>query len=67
MAILAGLQVALPYAERHGIPRAKSGWIAFWTIILALIGGRLFYDLQSGAGYYFKMCIRDRSMSCSAS
>jgi phosphatidylglycerol:prolipoprotein diacylglycerol transferase len=53
VAILAGLQVALPYAERHGIPRAKSGWIAFWTIILALIGGRLFYDLQSGAGYYF--------------
>lgn len=53
VAILVGLQVALPYAERHGIPRAKSGWIAFWTVILALVGGRLFYDLQSGAAYYF--------------
>ena len=53
VAILVGLQVALPYAERHGVPRAKSGWIAFWTIIMALIGGRLFYDLQSGAAYYF--------------
>ena len=53
VAILVGLQVALPYAERHGIPRAKSGWIAFWTVVLALIGGRLFYDLQSGASYYF--------------
>ncbi|MGC2191525.1 MAG: prolipoprotein diacylglyceryl transferase [Candidatus Dormiibacterota bacterium] len=53
VAILVGLQVALPYAERHGIPRSKSGWIAFWTVVLALIGGRLFYDLQSGAGYYF--------------
>ncbi|MGH7641934.1 MAG: prolipoprotein diacylglyceryl transferase [Candidatus Dormibacteria bacterium] len=53
VAILVGLQVALPYAERHGIPRAKTGWIAFWTIVLALIGGRLFYDLQSGAKYYF--------------
>jgi phosphatidylglycerol:prolipoprotein diacylglycerol transferase len=53
VAILVGLQVALPYTERHGIPRSKSGWIALWTIVLALIGGRLFYDLQSGAGYYF--------------
>ncbi|MGH7666120.1 MAG: prolipoprotein diacylglyceryl transferase [Candidatus Dormibacteria bacterium] len=53
VAILVGLQVALPYAERHGIPRGSSGLIAFWTIVLALIGGRLFYDLQSGAAYYF--------------
>ena len=53
VAILVGLQVALPYAERHGIPRSKTGWIAFWTIVMALIGGRLFYDLQSGAAYYF--------------
>lgn len=53
VAILVGLQVALPYAERHGIPRAKTGWIAFWTVVMGLIGGRLFYDLQSGAAYYF--------------
>ncbi|MGH7609191.1 MAG: prolipoprotein diacylglyceryl transferase [Candidatus Dormibacteria bacterium] len=53
VAILVGLQVALPYAERHGIPRARLGFIAFWTILAGLVGGRLFYDLQSGAAYYF--------------
>lgn len=52
VAILVGLEVALPYAERHGIPRAKTSWIAFWAVIAGLIGGRLFYDLQSGALYY---------------
>ncbi|MGH7639622.1 MAG: prolipoprotein diacylglyceryl transferase [Candidatus Dormibacteria bacterium] len=52
VAILVGLWVALPYAERHGVPRALTGRIAFWTIVLGLIGGRLFYDLQSGAAYY---------------
>jgi phosphatidylglycerol:prolipoprotein diacylglycerol transferase len=52
VAILVGLQVALPYAERHGVPRAKASWIAFWAVIAGLIGGRLFYDLQSGALYY---------------
>ncbi len=52
VAILVGLQVALPYAERHGIPRAKTSWIAFWSVVAGLIGGRLFYDLQSGALYY---------------
>lgn len=53
VAILLGLMVALPYAERHGVPRAKLGGIAFWAVVMGLIGGRLFYDLQSGAAYYF--------------
>ncbi|MHB1522828.1 MAG: prolipoprotein diacylglyceryl transferase [Candidatus Dormibacteria bacterium] len=52
VAILVGLQVALPYAERHGIPRGKASWIAFWAVVAGLVGGRLFYDLQSGALYY---------------
>ncbi len=52
VAILVGLQVVLPYAHRHGVPRGKTGWIAFWTVIMGLIGGRLFYDLQSGALHY---------------
>lgn len=52
VAILVALQVALPYAERHGVPRQKASWIAFWTVIAGLIGGRIFYDLQSGALYY---------------
>ena len=52
VAIIVGLQVALPYAERHGIPRSKTSWIAFWSVVAGLIGGRLFYDLQSGALYY---------------
>ncbi|HEY6537440.1 MAG TPA: prolipoprotein diacylglyceryl transferase [Candidatus Dormibacteraeota bacterium] len=53
VAIIVGLEVALPYVERHGISRSQAGWIAFWTIIASLVGGRLFYDLQSGAAYYF--------------
>ncbi|MGA2872617.1 MAG: prolipoprotein diacylglyceryl transferase [Candidatus Dormibacteria bacterium] len=53
VAILVALEVALPYARRHGIPRAKLGAISFWTIVMGLIGGRLFFDLQSGAAYYF--------------
>jgi phosphatidylglycerol:prolipoprotein diacylglycerol transferase len=51
-AILIGLWIVLPYAERHGVPRDKTTWIAFWAVIAGLIGGRLFYDLQSGALYY---------------
>ncbi len=53
VAILVALQVALPYAERHGVPRQRLGLISFWTIVAGLVGGRLFYDLQSGAAYYF--------------
>ncbi|MGA9774479.1 MAG: prolipoprotein diacylglyceryl transferase [Candidatus Dormiibacterota bacterium] len=52
VAILVGLRVALPYVERHGIPRSTASWIAFWTVVAGLVGGRLFYDLQSGALYY---------------
>lgn len=52
VAILVALRVALPYAERHGIPRSRASWIAFWTVVAGLLGGRLFYDLQSGALYY---------------
>ncbi|HUY97707.1 MAG TPA: prolipoprotein diacylglyceryl transferase [Verrucomicrobiae bacterium] len=52
VAFLVGLRIALPHAERHGIPQAVAGRTAFWCIVLGLIGGRLFYDLQSGALHY---------------
>jgi len=52
VAFLVGLRLALPHAERSGVPPAVAGRIAFWSIVLGLVGGRLFYDLQSGALYY---------------
>ena len=52
VAFLVGLRVAVPYAQRHGVPPTVTGRIAFWAIVMGLIGGRLFYDLQSGALFY---------------
>ena len=50
--IAAGLYVALPYAERHGISRDRAYEI-FWPVLVAcLIGGRLYYVVQSNLGWY---------------
>jgi phosphatidylglycerol:prolipoprotein diacylglycerol transferase len=50
--IAAGLYVALPYAERHGISRDKA-YEVFWPVLIAcLVGGRLYYVLQSNFGWY---------------
>jgi phosphatidylglycerol:prolipoprotein diacylglycerol transferase len=50
--IAAGLYVALPYAERHGIPRERA-YEVFWPVLIAcLIGGRFYYVLQSNLGWY---------------
>ncbi len=50
--IAAGLWVALPYAERHGINRDLAYEI-FWPVLIAsLIGGRLYYVVQSNFGWY---------------
>lgn len=50
--ILAGLYVALPYAERVGITRDQA-YEVFWPVLIgSLVGGRLYYVVQSGLGWY---------------
>lgn len=50
--ITAGLMIALPYAERHGI-RREQAYEVFWPVLIAcLVGGRLYYVLQSNLGWY---------------
>jgi len=52
--ISAGLLVALPYAERLGITRDQAYEI-FWPVLIAsLIGGRLYYVVQSNLGWYLQ-------------
>ncbi|MGH2449170.1 MAG: prolipoprotein diacylglyceryl transferase [Chloroflexota bacterium] len=50
--IAAGMYVMLPYAERIGISREKA-YQVFWPIVIAsLVGGRLYYVVQSNFGWY---------------
>ncbi len=50
--IVAGLYVMLPYAERLAISR-EVAYESFWPVLIAcLVGGRLYYVLQSNAGWY---------------
>jgi phosphatidylglycerol---prolipoprotein diacylglyceryl transferase len=52
--IVAGLYVALPYAERLGISRDKA-YEVFWPVLIAcLVGGRLYYVVQSDFGWYLR-------------
>ncbi len=52
--IAAGLYVALPYAERHGISRDRA-YEVFWPVLVAcLVGGRLYYVVQSNLGWYLR-------------
>jgi phosphatidylglycerol:prolipoprotein diacylglycerol transferase len=54
LGIVSGLYIALPYAERHGIPRDRA-YEVFWPVLIAcLIGGRLYYVLQSDLGWYVR-------------
>lgn len=52
--ILAGLWVALPYAEQLGISR-DTAYSIFWPVLVAsLVGGRLYYVVQSDFGWYLR-------------
>lgn len=52
--ILVGLWVALPYAERLGISR-ETAYAIFWPVLVAsLVGGRLYYVVQSNLGWYLQ-------------
>jgi phosphatidylglycerol:prolipoprotein diacylglycerol transferase len=50
--ISSGLFVTLPFAERLGIDR-ESYYAIFWPVVIcSLIGGRLYYVVQSDFGWY---------------
>jgi phosphatidylglycerol:prolipoprotein diacylglycerol transferase len=52
--IVAGLWVTVPYAERFGIDR-DAYYAVFWPIVIcALIGGRLYFVVQSNLGWYLQ-------------
>src|SRR5947209_9231446 len=52
--IVAGLRVALPYAEKLGI-RRETAYEIFWPVLVAcLVGGRLYYVVQSNLGWYLQ-------------
>src|SRR5450759_1548598 len=50
--IVAGLYVSLPYAAKRGIDK-DTAYSIFWPIVIgSLIGGRLYYVVQSNFCYY---------------
>lgn len=52
--IMVGLWVALPYAEKLGISR-DTAYSIFWPVLVgSLIGGRLYYVVQSNLGWYLQ-------------
>jgi phosphatidylglycerol:prolipoprotein diacylglycerol transferase len=52
LGIAAGLRFALPYANKIGIGR-DTAYEIFWPVMVAsLIGGRLYYVVQSNLGWY---------------
>lgn len=38
---------AWPHAQRHGVSKAQADRVLIWTIIMGLLGARLYYDVQS--------------------
>lgn len=52
--IIAGMQVALPYARRRGISREQAYGIFWPVVVAALVGGRLYYVVQSNFGWYLE-------------
>ncbi|MGH2443052.1 MAG: prolipoprotein diacylglyceryl transferase [Chloroflexota bacterium] len=54
LGILAGLAFCLPYAEKRGINR-DTAYAIFWPVLIgSLVGGRLYYVVQSNFGYYLQ-------------
>ena len=52
--ISAGLAVSVPYAEKLGIDRDQY-YSVFWPVVVAsLVGGRLYYVVQSNFGWYLQ-------------
>src|ERR1700694_1362192 len=54
LGIALGLVIVLPYARRRGLT-SEQVWNIFWGVaIAALVGGRLYYVVQSDPGSYLK-------------
>lgn len=55
VAFYAGYRLAVvPHLSRRGVDRATIDRLITWTIIMGLIGARLYYVVQSGLGYYLR-------------
>lgn len=52
--IMVGLRVTLPYLERFGISQEQSYRIFWPTLVACLIGGRLYYVVQSDLGWFLR-------------
>lgn len=52
IAFLVGGWVASRHLARRGVPTEVSERIALWTIVIGLVGARLYYDVQSGWWWY---------------
>ena len=53
VAFYAGYRIAVvPWLSRRGIDRPTIDRMITWTIVMGLIGARLYYVVQSGLGYY---------------
>lgn len=52
--LTAGLAVLIPYAEQRGVSR-ETVYTIFWPVLIgSLIGGRLYYVVQSDFGWYLQ-------------
>jgi phosphatidylglycerol:prolipoprotein diacylglycerol transferase len=52
LGILAGVHFCMPYAFRRGIPQ-NTAYEIFWPVVVgSLVGGRLYYVVQSNLGWY---------------
>jgi phosphatidylglycerol:prolipoprotein diacylglycerol transferase len=52
VAFLVGLWLVGRYMRWRGIGEAHWGTLAFWCIVLGLVGARLYYDVQNGFQFY---------------
>jgi phosphatidylglycerol---prolipoprotein diacylglyceryl transferase len=53
IAFWVGYRVAVvPWLSRHGVDRPTIDRLIVWTIVMGLIGARLYYVVQSGLGFY---------------
>jgi phosphatidylglycerol:prolipoprotein diacylglycerol transferase len=52
VATAAGLWLAGRHLQARGITSARYSNLAFWAIVIGLVGARLYYVVQNGVGWY---------------